>query len=481
MSHCYTPNISIGRPGALGGGQWTLSQLTAITIVFGKNGSGKSLLLRAWRDANSETSHYVVPERGGDLGYEAAYLLQQLDAKHRRDNSARNFVEQYRKQVLGRIQAYFSARGDVRGSQPPGDPGEIEQALTQLLPDFSFSIAGTRNPPYRITRTSNNAEVANIDELSSGEAQLLMIAIDILTIAAIWDIQNSPTRIILVDEPDAHIHPDLQVRFADFLVRIAQRYKLQVVIATHSTTLLAAIGQFGSEAASVIYLDRAKTDFQASPFTSVLKELAACLGGHALMGPLFGIPILLVEGDDDYRIWSQVPRHHVVSFAVIPTHGEEIKQYQKTLERVFAALREKPQAPAGFALIDGDKGKPQPNDKAPQDHIRFIQLRCHEAENLYLTDEVLASMGVDWPQAAAKIVAGGPSHGAKQALLALAAGWDRQKVDIKTVIEEISLALDDKKVHWTIRVARTIGTVRPHGQLATFLGNDVIEALWGKR
>jgi predicted ATPase len=476
----YTTIHSINRPATLGGGQWNLSNLTGITIVFGKNGSGKSLLLRGWRDANAASCHYVVPERGGDLGYEAGYLAQQLDAKQRRDNSTRNFVEQYRRQVISRIQSYFATRGDVRAGQLPGDPAEIESALSQLLPDFSLAISAVRNPPYRITRTSNNVDVGDIEQLSSGEAQLMTIAIDILTIAAIWDIQNTTTRIILVDEPDAHIHPDLQVRFADFIIRIAARYKLQVVIATHSTTLLAAVGQFGSTAASVIYLDRANTDFVATPFTAVLKELAACLGGHALMGPLFGIPILLVEGDDDYRIWSQVPRHHVVSFAVIPTHGEEIKQYQKTLERVFAALREKKNAPAGFALIDGDKGIPQANEKAPQDHIRFIQLQCHEAENLYLTDEVLASLGINWQQAAAKIVAAAPNHGAKQALLQSATTWNRHEVDIKTIIEEIALALDEKRVHWTIRVARAIGSSRPQGQIATFLGDHVIEALWGR-
>ena len=35
------------------------------------------------------------------------------------------------------------------------------------------------------------------------------------------------------------------------------------------------------------------------------------------MGPLFGVPLLLVEGDDDYRIWNEIPRHHITSFAVI--------------------------------------------------------------------------------------------------------------------------------------------------------------------
>ena len=47
------------------------------------------------------------------------------------------------------------------------------------------------------------------------------------------------------------------------------------------------------------------------------------------MGQLMGSPMLLVEGDDDAQIWTQVPRHHVVDFAVLPCGGDEIKEYQK--------------------------------------------------------------------------------------------------------------------------------------------------------
>jgi hypothetical protein len=306
-----------------------------------------------------------------------------------------------------------------------------------------------------------------------------MLALDILTVAAIWDIQALDKRLMLVDEPDAHIHPDLQVRFADFLVQAAERYKLQVVVATHSTTLLAALGQFGGTSASVLYLDRTKVAFRAEPFSVVMKELAACLGGHALMGPLFSVPLLLVEGDDDYRIWSQVPRHHVLTFAVIPSHGEEIRQYQRTLERLFAALREREQGLTGYALLDGDKGKPQVNPKTPQDHIRYIQLACHESENLYLTDQVLALLGLTWGEASELIVTRAETFGEKADLLRSARVWDRKAVDVKRVINELSQILDDKRVHWTVRVARAIGVSRPEGQLADFLGEEVISALWG--
>lgn len=346
-----------------------------------------------------------------------------------------------------------------------------------LLPDFAIELKPA-NPPYRLLRATGG-EVGNVDQLSSGEAQLLTLGLDVLTIGAVWELQGAPRRILLADEPDAHIHPDLQARFADFLVQAGTRFKIQVVVASHSTTLLAALGQFGKENTSVIYLDRTTSVFRAHPFDAVLKEVAACLGGHALMGPLFGLPLLLVEGDDDYRIWSQVPRHHVVSFAVIPTNGDEIHKYQKTLEQILNSLRSSGLPHAGYALLDGDKPLPQPNPNNPQSHVRFLKLSCHEAENLYLTDEVLGLLDTNWSRASATIAAQSGGYGNKQSKLAQAHSWNRQTDDLKHVINEISQILDPKKVHWTIRVGQALGRARPQGELKDFLGEDVVTALWG--
>jgi len=453
-----------------------LTNLTPFTVLFGKNGSGKSLLLRAWRDQDVARAHYVVPERTGNLGFNPTYLQTQIDAQQRREQSSRNYLNEYRQHVVARVQAYFVARGASRDEERPGDPAELERLLSSLLPDFRLELVGA-NPPYRLERTHNQQVVADVDQLSSGEAQTLTLGLDILTIAAIWDVQGSSPRLLLVDEPDAHVHPDLQARFADFLVQVAQRFDLQVLVATHSTTLLAALGQFGGADCSVIYVDRTRSEFRATSFTRTLKELSAYLGGHALMGPLFGVPLLLVEGDDDYRIWSQVPRHHVVNFAVIPSNGEEIYQYQASLERVLGSLREAGSGLAGFALLDRDKPLPGPKTVL-QEHIRFVRLECREAENLYLSNEVLAIIGVEWAAAVTAINAAAVRHGAKAAKLGGVTGWDRQSEDIKGVINEISLAIDPKGVHWTQRVGVALGRSKPEGQLAAFLGGDVLKALW---
>src|SRR3989344_3600697 len=98
-------------------------------------------------------------------------------------------------------------------------------------------------------------------------------------------------RILLLDEPDAHLHPDLQVRFADFIVNVCDSFDLQVLVATHSASLMSAIGQFADVHASIVYFDRTKAEFKAQSFSKAMKELSACLGGHALMGSLFGFPL----------------------------------------------------------------------------------------------------------------------------------------------------------------------------------------------
>jgi predicted ATPase len=482
MADPHYTEIVVPRPNDLGGGEWRLTNLTNLVAVFGKNGSGKSRLLRAWRDSHAASSHYVIPERTGELDYQPQFMGQGVTAEARKEQSQRNFHENYRRLIVIRIQAYLMARGGYSGAGPaPCAPEELQKAMGRLLPDFDLRIIPAGLPPYELRRASNEQAVNTIDQLSSGEAQLLLLGLDILTVAAMWEIAGTEARVMLIDEPDAHVHPDLLVRFADFLTEAAETYRFQTIIATHSPSLLAALGQFGGGGASVLYLDRVGTDFNAHPFDNILKELASCLGGHALMGPLFGVPLLLVEGDDDYRIWSQVPRHHVVSFSVLPSGGQQILNHQRALERVLNALGEPGEAKSGYALIDGDKGKPQENAETPQQHIGFIQLNCRESENLFLTDEVLATLdGVTWEQAQVKIDAEAANFGAKEEALRAVINCDRRLHDLKPVMEPLSLILDPKRVHWTVRVAAVIGKSRPNGHIGEFLGAEVVTALWGE-
>ena len=123
--------------------------------------------------------------------------------------------------------------------------------------------------------------------------------------------------------------------------------------------------------------------------------------------------------------------------------------------------------PPGYAQI---LENPPPKAVQFQNFVGFLKLNCHEAENLYLTDEVLTILDITWDQAKDLIKYEALGFGQKEPLLASVDNWDRQNHDLKEVINEVANILDDKNVPWTVRVGKRIGTERPTGQLAEFLG-----------
>lgn len=474
----YFQNLTVTRPAHLGGNQWELKDLNEITVLFGKNGSGKSQLLRNLRNTNQSVYHYTSPERAGDITHDVGIMQEELNAPSRANRRQNNLAPTYRQESVSRIQALLIKIGNLTGRSNPSPVNlqDIERFLQILLPDFQFSITG-QNPPFEFKRIHNDERVSSVNTLSSGESEILTLALDLLTICAIWELDSQTERVLLIDEPDTHLHPDLQQHLGHFLVQLLDKYKVQMIIATHSTTLLSALGYHGGEKTSIIYLNNSVNEQKAIKFERTLQELSTCLGGHALMGPLFGAPLLLVEGDDDNKIWSQVPRYHKVKLAVIPCNGvDEVKNYQKTLEKVFASLRTDQSSPVGFALLDGDQNLPQGGTQ--QQNIKFIKLACAESENLFLTDEVLTSFDTNWESAKTKIKSESQNFGEKKAKLDECDSWDRKNCDIKEVILQLSQIISPKNVPWTQRVAKCIGDKKPEGQLADFLGEQVISSIW---
>jgi predicted ATPase len=477
----YFQVLNITRPAYLGGNQWELKELNEITILFGKNGSGKSKLLRTLRDTEQSIYHYTSPERAGDITHDVGISQGELNAPSRAGRRQQNLSTTYRQEAVSRIQALLIKIGYLAGRKKacPINFQDIENFLQILLPDFQFNIT-EQNPPYEFKRVHNDEQVSSVNTLSSGEAEILTLALDLLTICAMWELDKQINRVLLIDEPDTHLHPDLQQHLGHFLVQLLDKYKVQMIVASHSTTLLSALGYHGGEKTSVIYLNNSINEQKAIKFEKTLQELSTCLGGHALMGPLFGAPLLLVEGDDDNKIWSHVPRYHKVKLAVIPCNGaDEVKNYQKTLEKIFASLRTDQTEAVGFALLDGDQALPTADANNPQANIKYIKLACRESENLFLTDEVLTSLDLsDWGAAKIKIKAESINYGAKKTQLDQCGLWDRKSSDIKEVILQLSQILSPKNVPWTQRVARCIGDKKPEGQLADFLGIDLIESIW---
>jgi predicted ATPase len=67
--------------------------------------------------------------------------------------------------------------------------------------------------------------------ISSGESELIALSIEALVFS--FDVIPSNRGLLLVDEPDVHLHPDLQARWIAFLVGLVDKHAFDVVIATH--------------------------------------------------------------------------------------------------------------------------------------------------------------------------------------------------------------------------------------------------------
>lgn len=465
-------NLTIAKLDFVGTGNWTITNRSPIMVIFGKNGSGKSVLLRQIRSQNPTKHHYCVPERAGDIAFQPNHMNEQYDGSRRANRSPSNQSPNYVNDVIARIQVYLSLRGASRNELDPKDLDVISESIQQLLPDFNLTITG-KNPPFLLTR-NDGIKINNSSEMSSGEVQLLTLGLDLLLICNMWKVEQQSDCLLLIDEPDTHLHPDLQQRFAKFLVTLYNYFKHPMMISTHSTTLLSALGYHGENLTSVIYLNSDEDIQKTIQFSDVLKKLSTCLGGHALMGPLFGFPIVLVEGDDDYKIWSEIPRHNRVKLSAIPCNGQEIEHFQKMLESLFTSLLENVGEFSAFALVDGDKKKPETTQK----FVKYLQLNCHESENLYLTNEILSTLNHTWETACEKVILDSKNHGAKEDFLKSIKDWDRQSVDCKKVINELAKILDEKQLNWAHRLGKELGKTKPAGQLADFLGSEIVNIFW---
>ena len=155
-------------------------------------------------------------------------------------------------------------------------------------------------------------------------------------------------------------------------------------------------------------------------------------------------------------------------------------KYQRTLESIFESILSPGASLAGIALVDGDSNLTKESAEYPQKHVRYVGLDCREAENLYFTREVLESLGKTWDECVDMIVDRADDFGdERRDVLAGAKSWDVRWDDLKDVVMAVQRVIDDDRAPWFVRVGKRMGAERPTGELGSFLGTDVVSAIWG--
>jgi ABC-type cobalamin/Fe3+-siderophores transport system ATPase subunit len=369
----------------------TLDDLVAqkkFTVLLGKNGAGKSTALRAFAQRN-RTARYISPERGGVLLYEPN--IDQSIAGNERwldDSRMRNRSENFRQQsaVQFRNLELLTLREIERDLQKRRD---VDYTFDAVIADLSEHL-----PAIRLARSDRGFEITSVDgqrvnenEISSGESEFIALAIEVL----VYSRSQSENKMLLLDEPDVHLHPDLQARFVHFVEQVAATVDMRVVIATHSTAIIGAFDP-DTDLQIVPVSSRGQTDFTAFERTTMTQELLPVFGAHPLSSMFNRTPILLVEGEDDRRVVDQVVRSSNGRVRLSPCvvgSKDEMGQWEAWLEQFLPVIYD---TPIAYSLRDLDDGEiSEINDL---NVVRRSRLNCYAMENLLVSDESLAAAGI---------------------------------------------------------------------------------------
>lgn len=182
---------------------------------------------------------------------------------------------------------------------------------------------------------------------------------------------------ILIDEPESHLHPSLQV---EFLTTLAGYSELGIVFATHS------IGLARSVADEIFVVEREGTGALLKPYASH-PRLAEALGNLSYSGyfPFSHARVLLVEGSTEVRVMQvflrKLNKEH--QYVVLPLGGSQLIKAGADVE-LGEVVRIAGAAENVFALIDSERDGAQ-SPLAP-DRAAFVEVCERLGIKVHATD-----------------------------------------------------------------------------------------------
>ena len=187
-------------------------------------------------------------------------------------------------------------------------------------------------------------------------------------------LERQQKSLLLLDEPDSHLHVFLQRRAYELVRRAADRASCQVVIATHSEVLLDAAK--GDEVYVVI--DR-PVRLLAPGQAKVLEGALEWLGNTDVMKARMSKGVLYLEGSTDLellRAWARVLEHPALAFL-------EPSPFWR---------------PEKFAQVDEQEAEKGQRGIYCQEHLKALRLAIPDYPGLLIKDRDEKS-GIDSPNA----------------------------------------------------------------------------------
>lgn len=128
--------------------------------------------------------------------------------------------------------------------------------------------------------------------------------------------------LMILDEPDSHLHPNNQRLLAKLLATLHISTKVQIVIATHSRHLLEAIRAEASSFHSTVWLQNGKTIKSSSPdLIPVLLDLGALSDGEKILNGTYTYVVMTEDSNLEYLRHILAQSGFDISKTFIITYG----------------------------------------------------------------------------------------------------------------------------------------------------------------